>query len=495
MFVRKIGNLFAKGLTVPPASVRDARNKLHTLVIDHMGMGVPVIEGRAPLRAGKSRRPAILGKENRQLSDRELDIHLDEMMTNLVKEVSNWPSGRQPFQGVTIVIHGGNETPTKTVAESNDLIPLMLSEGYYPIFIHWDSFILGAYLEQTFRIRSGKVRDYAWFTGFLCVPCDVVAGLARVLPSITSQMSLVRCRRAGYRFSTMRTKKLRSFESPRPNVEVMPGNMKRKERWFRRLWMAVMLPWQSMVIAPLFNIVVPHAWRNLLRRTECMFRTPREFDPNVRTSDYSQPVGNKFCPQEGAMARFLRALGETVAVNPDVKIELDVISHSMGGMIVNEIVRTAPELPYRNLVYMAPACSIRHFAESVAPVLADEERTSEVNAWVLTLNPKVESLEGGWDRFYTPIGSVLEWLEGFLTPPNSYLDRFLGKWDNVLSALHIFKDPARQRLHVKGFPYNPNKRVEPWRHVQFNDIETKFWREEYWRGPAVGKGWTSEDRG
>jgi pimeloyl-ACP methyl ester carboxylesterase len=273
---------------------------------------------------------------------------------------------------------------------------------------------------------------------------------------------------------------LEGFPPAPPNIDVMPGEMACKELWYRRLWMGVTAPWQALVVSTLFNMVVPRAWQNLLRRTEAMFRTPREFDPKVETEGYVPPVGSKYSPQEGALAKFLHALGKTIVDHPSLGIELDVIAHSMGAMIVNEIVRTAPDLPYRNLVYMAPACSIRRFAEAVTPILGDQVRTPPVHAWVLTLNPKVEALQEDWGRLLTPIGSVLEWLEGFLTPPSSYLDRFLGKWDNALSSLHIFEDAVRPRLHVKGFPYDPRKRVMPWRHVQFNDKHTQFWRKRYW---------------
>jgi pimeloyl-ACP methyl ester carboxylesterase len=205
-----------------------------------------------------------------------------------------------------------------------------------------------------------------------------------------------------------------------------------------------------------------------------MFRTPREFDPNIKTEGYQRPDGATYSPREGAMAVFLRELGQTLRRHPDVRV--DVFAHSMGAMVANETLRTAPELPWRDLVYMAPACSVREFKNVVSPLI--RLRNPEVHAHILTLHPKVEATQSDFKGF-SPVGSVLEWLEGFLTPPNSYLDRFLGKWDNLLRALHIFDDEVRPFIHLKSFPYDPKHRAKPYRHVHFNDGDTGFWKEEF----------------
>ena len=464
----------ASRLTVPPISVEDDSIKRHSIVINHLGLAVPILEGKIPIRHKETTEYSYFPRNRRQLTDVAYREYLKEMMANLVEMVSNWPANAKPFKGVAIVIHGGNETPAKTVLPSARMVPEMIKDGYYPIFIHWNSWILGAYIEQLFCIRSGWYRRYAHVTGFFGLAGDIVTSLARIVPSTVAQWMLARKRRPGYVFPTIAG--LDRFAPSPPNIAVKLVDYDGKEPLLRRLSMLARLPVQILVSTPAVNIVVPRAWQNLLRRTKAMFRTPREFDPNMKTEGYKQPDGSTYSPREGAMAMFLTELGKTIDDHPQLDIKVDIISHSMGAMIANEVILTSPDLPYRDLVFMAPACSVRKFAEIVSPLI--RRRLPEVHAHELTLHPKLEAVQSDlWG--YSPVGSVLEWLEGFLTPPNTYLDRFLGKWDNVLRTLHIFGDDVRPNIHIKAFPYDPKNRKKPYRHVHFNDEDIGFWKEEF----------------
>ena len=46
-----------------------------------------------------------------------------------------------------------------------------------------------------------------------------------------------------------------------------------------------------------------------------------------------------------------------------------MIGHSMGMIVVNELLQLFPDLPYESLVYMAGAASVRDTSRAVAPVL------------------------------------------------------------------------------------------------------------------------------
>jgi pimeloyl-ACP methyl ester carboxylesterase len=374
-----------------------------------------------------------------------------------------------------LIIHGGNEAPSKTVAPSIRMTPEILKDGYYPIFIHWNSWILGAYIEQLFCIRSGWYRRYAHVTGPFCLVGDIVTSLASIVPSTVAQLSLAVKRRRSYVYPT--TVDLERFGKKRPNIEVNLGAYQGKQPMIRRMIMIGKLPMQVLLSSPLVNVVVPRAWQNLLRRTKAMFRTPREFDPKMVTDGYRMPDGSAYSPREGAMALFLSELEKTIDGHPELDIKVNIVAHSMGAMIANETIATAPNLPYQTLVYMAPACSVREFADTVSPMIL--RRAPNVQAHVLTLHPQVEAIQTDF-KGLAPVGSVLEWLEGFLTPPNSYLDRFLGKWDNLLRSLHIFDDGVRPYIHIKGFPYDAKNRRKPYRHVHFNDEDVCFWKESFW---------------
>ena len=45
------------------------------------------------------------------------------------------------------------------------------------------------------------------------------------------------------------------------------------------------------------------------------------------------------------------------------------VGHSMGTMVLNELFRVAPDIRAERITYMAAACSIRDFQESLVPYL------------------------------------------------------------------------------------------------------------------------------
>jgi pimeloyl-ACP methyl ester carboxylesterase len=232
----------------------------------------------------------------------------------------------------------------------------------------------------------------------------------------------------------------------------------------------------ALLVQPLVLFVVgagvPRAWENLLRSTRAMFRASREFDPGLKPVR-RMPDGSTYRPCEGAMALFLDALAKTVEVCQGMKVTL--IAHSMGSMIANEALEYKSNLPYESLVYPAPACSVREFERAVGPIIR-----TRAEAYILTLHPKVEAGQRDW-KGWIGGGSVLEWLEGILVPPHTYLDRPLGKWGNALRTAHVYDPEAREKIHIKSFSYYGKNPMKPCRHVDFNDPDVEFWREDFWK--------------
>jgi pimeloyl-ACP methyl ester carboxylesterase len=72
--------------------------------------------------------------------------------------------------------------------------------------------------------------------------------------------------------------------------------------------------------------------------------------------------------------------------------EFVLVGHSMGAIIVNEIVRHYGEkLPISHIVYMAAACSIRDYEDSVWPYLRlGESQKAETYVHHLMLHPSAE---------------------------------------------------------------------------------------------------------
>ena len=127
---------------------------------------------------------------------------------------------------------------------------------------------------------------------------------------------------------------------------------------------------------------------------------------------------------------------------------------------------------------------------SVLPYL---EKHPETEFHVLTLHPMAEVDEiNGADCI--PRGSLLEWIDNWYTSPTSAVDLRLGKWVNVVNALHVFKS-VKERFVVKAFGVAPGSL--PQRHGQFSDCP--FWRTEF-RDPSraflffrKGSSWETRD--
>jgi len=456
-------------LTVPPARVAEEEEDIrhHAVVIDHNGRAVPIVTGDIPLWSSQ---PDIHTYHRPPLTPAEYEEYLEEMMKRVARHIDN-EEGEEGRKGVVLIVHGGNESAKKTLKLSIELWPKILATGWYPIFVNCNSSMASAYFEQLLRIRSGRYTLWALLSAPLFLLADVLSALARIPISSLSQLRMAVRRSRCFSFRT--AKRWDRFKPP-PNINVWLGRRERKRCFLRWLWMQIRFPIQMLVSATLIGFVVPRAWQNLTRRNRAMFRSPPEFDSHLSKD---VPLGTEFVPATGALAVLLAKLEKTLAAHP-AKVRL--IAHSMGSMITNQVAKHSPLLPYESIVYMAPACSVREFTEAVMPVIRCGNGGAEV--YVLTLHPLIEVEQEDVGGF-APVGSVLEWLEGFLEPPSTNLDRTLGKWDNTLRTLHIFDDDVRPFIHIKGFPYKghlPKEERKPCRHVDFNDADLEFWRKPFW---------------
>jgi hypothetical protein len=88
---RQIMYRLASKLTVPPVTVKDERMKRHSIVINHLGLAVPIITGKVSFRPKKTTEYSYFPRNQRQLTDESYREYLKEMMEGLVTEVANWP--------------------------------------------------------------------------------------------------------------------------------------------------------------------------------------------------------------------------------------------------------------------------------------------------------------------------------------------------------------------------------------------------------------------
>ena len=145
----------------------------------------------------------------------------------------------------------------------------------------------------------------------------------------------------------------------------------------------------------------------------------------------------------------------------------------MGAIVLNQIMRQFLQLSCMNIVYMAAACSISEFVESVVPYLREHKRARVYN---LCLHPIAEEIESSALEA-APRGSLLVWIDNFLSSPETTPDRRLGVWENILQATHMIPSDLRGRIYIKGFSAG-NNADKPQTHSDFGRLE--FWNPKLW---------------
>lgn len=180
------------------------------------------------------------------------------------------------------------------------------------------------------------------------------------------------------------------------------------------------------------------------------------------------------------------------------EIKLTVIGHSMGGIVLNELLTSYPDLPYEDIVYMGAAASIRSTSRAIVPLLSKAKGDpccSGPRFFNLMLHPLNEARERSL-RGFAPTGSLLAWIDEMYNDPVDMEDRTVGQWKNVRAAKHIFPLKAQERMlfrvfNRQGKDCSPNGPPHPTMHSQFNDTESKFWRPAFWG--AVDVGWEDKE--
>ena len=187
----------------------------------------------------------------------------------------------------------------------------------------------------------------------------------------------------------------------------------------------------------------------------------------------------------GDLQWFLEELQKRMTANEagaGAKYEVTLIGHSMGAMVINQLLRHNPDIECKNIVFLAAACSIHQFQQCTIPYLEAHRQTQFYN---LCLHPTAEVTEA--DALgVVPRGSLLNWIDEFLNSPQTPLDRTLGNWNNILPAIYVIPREVRPRVCLKAFAMtadgstlDPETDAEaPQKHGQFTDLH--YWEKSFW---------------
>ena len=126
------------------------------------------------------------------------------------------------------------------------------------------------------------------------------------------------------------------------------------------------------------------------------------------------------------------------------------------------------------IVFLGSAATINQFNRTIVPYLQNNQETEFYN---ISLNAYDEA-KTSWFGLQTM--SLLEWLDGAVAQPASHTARVMGKWENMMLAMHTIPCGIRKRVHLKHLPSEDGF---PRSHSELDEISyDKFnpFKEEHW---------------
>ncbi len=405
-------------------------------------------------------------------------------ITNAVATCTNC-LGPDGTRRILIFVHGGLNTYQQSLARVNETMQEASATNFFPLFINWDSGLISSYFEHLLWVRQGTVQR-VW--GPVTSPLYLLADLGRTLTrapvawyyQLTSDLTTT-ARYESPNFSRRAKLQALARHSPsdhQPFLSIGSDERTGASKLGYAASYAVTLPFK-LVTGPLIDGLGKSAWDNMSRRTQTMFRFPEQFERPNATNELTIARHQTGQAAQGAVAQLMRSLHDLITNSPPDRYSITLIGHSMGTIVANEIVRTQPDLPYADIVYMGAACSVSDFEKSVVPYL---ERATNAHFYNLTLHPVAEAREAQWSLLdITPRGSLLEWIDNFLSTPRTVPERTLGNWDNVISTTALVPRDVARRARIRAFAVGPKDKLPPRTplvHGQFS--EEPFWEETFW---------------
>lgn len=446
---------------------------------------------------------------------------------------------------IMIFVHGGLNTQLQTIKRAEKLYNRIAKAGYYPLFINWRASFTASYLEQLWYIRQGEKKPVIGpATSLPAFGVDVARGIARaplvwtaqrandfktapftssLQPKDPDQIARELICKYEYKNENECLEKFRfrkspvcllfniapdtgernsENKSPNPNGQTIAISVGDDLRDCGEMNMAFLmyvatLP-SRLLTEPVVDTLGTGAWDNMVRQTRLLFNIDDEFTKKAseiagQGTNTGNPVRVANIPRSGGLSIFLKRFSDKIQEdmkNGDTRPwGITLIGHSMGTIIVNQILRETMglklKLPITNIVYMAAAASVRDFQDSVLPYLQEHEKAKFYN---LTLHPVAEEREvygqlGPVPLDPGPRGSLLVLIDNFLSKPLTYLDQTSGRYDNFVPAVHDIPEKLWPQIHVKTFSMGRSEKVmeeNPQRHGDFTERFT-FWVEDCWK--------------
>ncbi len=432
-----------------------------------------------PIRASANTRwRNIILPQRRMTAPGEHESALDAMIEAIRARAPRDARGRYK---VLLFVHGGLNTQYETLERVRLGTDRIMEAGYFPVFVNWQSSFARAYAEHLFVLRQGE----EWrSSGWVLSPFYLAADLARAAVRLPLQV-LVQLKNAGtaivYTPEHGRIRELSGRLTAPPDP--INGAMGTDHRGLpRKVWPSLLhlvtLPFK-MATAPVIDAFGTSSWIAMHHAARSLFQP--DADLSGRAGNHHGTDACRETDGAGGFAALARRLEEEIAKEPE-RWAVTIVGHSMGTIVMNEMIRRFGKIRYDRIVYMAAACTVRDYEDTIFPYL-DAQRAQGVALTAvhhLTLHPKAEL--GEMNLFdLTPRGSLLVWLDDFLTTPANRSDRTAGRWANLVGALYHTPCEFRGSVAARAFAVaGPAACRQPEKHTHFGQFP--FWDERFWTG-------------
>lgn len=384
-------------------------------------------------------------------------------------------SGRKK---ILIYVFGGMNSVDDTVIHSQKLIKsIWETSDYYPIMINWESSLVESYADHLFFIRNG-VRSY-WL-GPPLSPFYLIRDIARA--SVNLPVNLIR--QSVYVFDndydipTLSDHTLTLLQKSKMRFSIGADNAARGKSIFTRGYYFMGLP-ARMLTTPIIEAFGKSGWDVMVHRARSGFEI---YDVNEWNNDINDYIAESLSPEQGALGHFLDRLEKLQ--QEDSGCEITAIGHSMGPYIINEMLLQYSHIDFRNIIYMASACSIRDGVSALKPYLETHPKTTFYN---LCVHPRAED-EEMLPYGVVPQGSVLEWIDLYFSNQLTADDYTMGRWwIGMIRLPRLFDNVQGQVVH-KAFGFNDPTTNDPIRnmpqiHTDFSNPVLRFWLPAFWKIP------------
>lgn len=383
---------------------------------------------------------------------------------------------------VLIYVFGGMNSVDDTVERSRELIDsIWETSDYYPLMINWESSLFESYGDHLVFIRNG-VRSY-WL-GPALSPFVLLADVSRAVVNLPINMvrQTAMISETDYTMPDFTDTRLLEFtEGERLQFYVGEDKGEKASFWRRALY-TIALP-ARIISTTLIDACGKSAWDIMIHRSRAAFDIYYADEINVDINDY---IPAAFAPESGSLAHLMQHLRKLQRT--DSELEFTIIGHSMGPFIINEMLLLYNDVKFKNIVYMAPACTIREGVAALKPYLQQHPETMFYNLCVHSRAENEEMLEFA----VLPQGSVLEWIDIYFSSQVSVDDYTMGRWWlGMLRFPRLFGDVQSRVVHKAFGISDPvtNDRVinMPQSHTDFSSPELRFWQPDFWQIPKKEK--------